>query len=439
MSLASALVALGDGTLPDTFEGLKSQFDTDWVESALRRSGTATLRKRKLPAEQVVWLVIGMALYRDRPIDDVVRTLDLVMPDEDGHVRRITKGAIPQARDRVGADPLKELFLCTARHWALASAERHRWRGLMVLGLDGTALRIPDSPDNRDAFGLAQSARAGTCSYPLVQVVALMALRSHLLLDFSFAAGVTSEMALAGPMLERAPADSLIIVDRGFAYHNIFQQIARGRRHWLTRARKDIRYTAVRQLGTGDALVEVYTSHPKNDVPPPYLARAIRYQRKGFKPQVLLTSLVDAERYPAQEIIALYHERWELELAYDEIKTDTLLQLEALRSRTAERVRQELWGLAVAYNLIRREMEAVAEHMKVPPTRISFRSALRRIREAFVWASVASPGAIPKLVQRMRLELEELVLPERRPGRSYPRLVKIKMSNYDRQTKHALN
>lgn len=440
MRLASSLVAIGDGTLPESFEGLKSHFDLCWVESALRRTGGATLRKRKLPAEQVIWLVIGMALYRDRPIDDVVRALDLVLPGEDGLARRVTKGAIPQARDRLGAGPLKDLFLCTARHWALASADRHRWRGLMVAGLDGTRLRVPDSPGNRKTFGLPKSARAGTCSYPLIQVVGLMALRSHLLLDFDFASGDTSELALAKPMLERAPADSLIVVDRGFAFHGVFQQITRGRRHWLARARKAFRWRRIRELGSGDELVEVYTSHEKNpDVPPPYVARAIRYQRKGFRPQVLLTSLVDPERYPASEVIELYHERWEIELGYDEIKTDTLLQLESIRSKAPERVQQEVWGLAVAYNLIRREMEAVAAHMKIPPTRISFRGALRRIREAFVWASVASPGALPKLVQRMRLELEELVLPERRSERSYPRLVKIKMSNYGRKTEHALN
>jgi len=439
MSLASSLVAIGDGTLPDSFEGLKSQFDASWIQSALQQTGVATLRKRKLPAEQVIWLVIGMALYRDRPIDDVVRGLDLVLPGEDGRQRRITKGAIPQARDRVGAEPLRELFLCTARAWALSSAERNRWRGLLVLGLDGTRLRIPDSPDNRNAFGVPRSARTGTCSYPLIQAVGLMALRSHLLLDFDFAEGYASERTLAEPMIKRAPAESLIIIDRGFAYHSTFQQIARGGRHWLTRAKKDHRWTVLRKLGEGDELVEVYTSHAENPkVPPPYVARMIRYQRKGFRPQMLMTSLVDAEQYPANEIVELYHERWEIELAYGEIKTDTLEQLEAIRSRTAERVRQELWGLAVAYNLIRREMEAVAAHLRVPPTRISFRGALRRIREAFIWASIASPGAIPKLVERMRLELQELVLPERRP-RSYPRVVKFKMSPYDRKAGNALN
>jgi len=439
MGLASSLVAIGDGALPDSFDGLRSHFDADWVDFALRRSGVATLRKRKLPAEQVIWLVIGMALYRDRPIDDIVRALDLVLPGESGQLRSVTKGAIPQARDRVGAEPLRELFQCTARSWAMSSSDVHRWRGLRVLGLDGTRLRVPDSADNREAFGVANSARAGTCSYPLVQAVALMALRSHLLLDFDFASGYTSEGALAGPIIERAPADSLIVVDRGFAYHGTLRQIAKDGRHWLTRVRKEHRWNVVEKLGKGDDLVEVQTSWEKNrDVPAPYMARAIRYQREGFRPQVLLTSLLDAKTHPAAEIVELYHERWEIELGYDEIKTETLEQFESIRSKTAERVRQEVWGLAIAYNLVRREMESVAAHLRVTPTRISFRGALRVIRDAFIWASVASPGAIPKLVQRMRLEIAELVLPERRSHRSYPRVVKIKMSNYERKATERL-
>lgn len=430
MNLASSLVAIGDGTLPESFEGLKSHVELDWVETALRRSGVATLRKRKLPAERVVWLVIGMALYRNRPISELVRGLDLVLPGDDG-TQGVTKGAIPQARDRVGAAPLRELFYCTARAWAMESADRLRWRGLAVLGLDGTRLRVPDSVENRQAFDQALSARSGTCSYPLLQVVGLMVLRSHLLLDFDFDRGYRSELSLAEPILDRAPADSLIIVDRGFAYPTVLQHIASKRRHWLTRARKTTRWKVVRKLGKDDHLVEIPASRY---IPTPTVARAIRYQRKGFQPRVLLTSLVEAERFPAEEIIALYHERWEIELAYNEVKTHTLEQFESLRSKTPERIRQEVWGLAVAYNLVRREMEAVAAHMGLPPTRISFRGALRLIREAFFWAAVASPGSLPKLVERMRLELEELVIPPRRAGRSYPRVVKIKMSNYNRKS-----
>jgi hypothetical protein len=443
MSLASSLVAIGDGTLPESFEGLKSNFDPEWIESALKRTGNATMRRRKLPADQVIWLVIGMALFRNQPIDEVVRALELVLPEDGGNAGRVTKGAIPQARDRVGADPLRELFFCTARHWALTSADKHRWRGLMVLGIDGTSLRVPDSLENRETFQLPRSARAGTCSYPLVRVVGLMALRSHLLLDFDFAPGDTNELTLARPMLERTPADSLLIVDRGFAYHSIFQLLSQGQRHWLSRARSEHRWSVVKKFREGDELVEMQVSDSHRQkcpqLPSSYLARAIRYQREGFRPQVLLTSLVDPKRYPAAEVIELYHERWEIELGYRELKTHTLEQLESIRSRTPERVRQEIWGLAVAYNLIRREMEAVGARLRLPPTRISFRGALRAIRYALGWIAFASPGAIPKRVRQMRLELAQLVLPERRPERSYPRVVKIKMSNYGRKSSHALN
>jgi hypothetical protein len=138
MVLASSLASLADGTLPESFEGLKSHIDQEWIASALAKKGVATVRKRKLPAEQVVWLAVGIALYRDRPIREVVNRLDLVLPDENGKRQHITNGAIVEARNRVGAEPLEELFGTTARRWALESADKHRWRGLMVLGGDGT-------------------------------------------------------------------------------------------------------------------------------------------------------------------------------------------------------------------------------------------------------------------------------------------------------------
>lgn len=441
MGLASSLVSLGDGTLPASFEGLKSQVDIEWIQSALARHGVATVRKRKLTAEQVVWLVVGMSLYRDRPIPEIVRRLDLVLPGPNGERQDIAKGAITPARDRVGLEPLRELFQTTARHWALASAERHRWRGLAVLGADGTVLRVPDSRENREKFGLPGSKRR-SAGYPQIRAVGVMALRSHLLLDFDFAGCRTGEVTLAAPMLARVPSRSLTLLDRGFVSYFLLHQIRSGGedRHWLVRARKGLKWRVVKSLGRGDSLVEITLSyrarreHP--ELPEKFLARAVRYRRKGFRPQVLLTSLLDAEKYPAAEIAELYHERWELELGYDEIKTHTLENLEAIRSKSPERVAQEVWGLAVAYNLVRHEMEAVALEHDVPPRRISFRGALMLVRDLFMWAAVASPGSLPKMVKQMRVEMRHLILPPRRSERRYPRRVKIKMSSYLRNDEH---
>ncbi|MEK7703905.1 MAG: transposase [Myxococcota bacterium] len=163
-----------------------------------------------------------------------------------------------------------------------------------------------------------------------------------------------------------------------------------------------------------------------------WLTRAIDYQRKGFRPQRLLTSLLDAKAYPASEIIELYHERWEIELAYREIKTDVLDGAGApLRSKRPEGVRQEVWGVLLAYNLIRLEIERMADEAKVKPTRISFAGALNLICDEWMWlAGTRTPGQIPRQLKRLRADMRRLVLPKRRRERSYPRAVKIKMSNY---------
>ncbi len=123
--------------------------------------------------------------------------------------------------------------------------------------------------------------------------------------------------------------------------------------------------------------------------------RAIPYQRKGFRPEVLLTSLLDATRYPGNEVVALYHERWELELGYDEIKTKMLERKETLRSQHARLVWQELWGIFLAYNFVRLEAERIAAAVGVQPTRISFVGVLRELRVAFVMWQHTSPGALP--------------------------------------------
>ena len=132
----------------------------------------------------------------------------------------------------------------------------------------------------------------------------------------------------------------------------------------------------------------------------------------------------------------LYHERWELELGYDEIKTELLDREEAIRSRTPAGVQQELWGTFLAYNLVRLEMERVASEAGVEPTRISFVAALRLICDEWLWCALASPGAIPKHLRNLRASLKTLILPPRRSERRFPRAVKIKMSNYARKRRN---
>lgn len=425
--------------IPGDLERFQKHIDPVWIEEALEATGTATVRRRRLPADQVVWMVLGMGLLRDDAIDRVVDSLDLALPGRSGLV---AKSAIAQARQRLGDEPLAYLFAMTAAAWASKSADRHRWRGLALYGADGTTLRVADTTENRAVFG-GQNAggEKGESGYPLVRILGVMALRSHLLSAVRFADYRTGEVTLAEELWRELPDDSLTIVDRNFLVADHLTSLARSgtNRHWLTRAKSTTRLKTLRRLGKRDELVEIELSdqtrraHP--ELPPIWQARAITYQRKGFAPSVLLTSLLDPEQYPAAELVALYHERWEIELGYDEIKTHMLARQETIRSKTPQGVRQEIWGIAIAYNLVRLEMERAANEAKVEPTRISFVYALSLVCREWQRANAprAAIGNIPRDLATLRLNLKRLVLPPRRPSRSYPRAVKLKMSNYARK------
>jgi hypothetical protein len=265
-----------------------------------------------------------------------------------------------------------------------------------------------------------------------------MALRSHQLARVNFGP-FQSERVLAKELFGHIPERSLTIVDRGFAYPSDLIPIEKmgGERYWLTRARSSQRWKVVERFGKGDALCEMKlawsTRSARPDFPLIWRARVIEYRRKGFKPKVLITSLLDPKRYPADEVVALYHERWELELGYDEVKTEMLERRESIRSKTPEGVRQEFWGILLAYNLVRGEMLLAARLAKVPPTRISFKDSLRAIKHSLVYFALITPGNLPKVLERLHLEIAGYVLPPRRSQRVYPRAVKIKMSNYDRK------
>jgi hypothetical protein len=413
-----------------------ASLNPEWIEQALAATGTATIRRRRLPAEQVVWLVIGMCLFRDQSMVALVDALDLALPGSRGV--RVAPSSIVQARDRLGDEPLRWVFERTAQTWAHASARAHAWRGLALYGADGTTVRVPDSTENRAAFGGQKTRWESTSGYPLVRLVTLMALRSHLLAGARFGAYGTDERTYAAELWALVPDHSLTIVDRLFLAAKTLLGIERGGsdRHWLTRARSTSKWTRVKRLGPGDELVEMAVSSEARrqdpTLPRAWPMRAIRYRRRGFAPQTLLTSLVDAKRYPAAEIVALYHERWEIELGYNEVKRVMLAREESTRSKSPKGVAQELWGLAIAYNLVRFEAERVAAEAGVPPIRISFVAALTFIENALRSWGTDSAGRLPERLVKLREDIGHFILPERRE-RSYPRAVKIKMSNYARK------
>ncbi|MEI6503372.1 MAG: IS4 family transposase [Armatimonadota bacterium] len=439
MSLRADLPVTAD-FVPEDLSTFRDRLSPSWIEEALEATGVATLRRRRLPAELVIWLMIGIALIRNRRIAEVAAKLDLALPVRSGKV--VAAASIPPARERVGEEPVRWLFERTGKVWAAEGANEQRWRGLAIYGIDGTTLRVADSPDNRATFGGQTSTLGrGQSAYPMIRVLGLMALRTHVLAGAAIGGYKTSsELSLAPDLCAQVPDDSLTILDRNFLQPKTLVGLNREgvNRHWLTRAKKNTAFRVTQSLGPGDDLVAMPVSAQARTKDPTlgktWTARAIRYQRKGFQPQLLLTSLLDPKQYPAAEMADMYHERWEIELGYGEIKTDLLCRRESLRSKKSEGVRQEVWGVLLAYNLVRLEMARIARNVSVPPTRMSFVLCLARICDEWMWtADTVAPGAVPKHLDEMRDKILRLVLPPRRPERSYPRAVKIKMSNYLRK------
>ena len=280
---------------PEQWGVVQSNIPQQWIEQALQMTGVATLRKRRLPMEQALWLVLGVALLRDRSIVNVAEVLELALPGQ--HNEPISSSALSQARQRLGSEPLQWLFRHTAAHWAHQQAARHRWQGLALYALDGVVWRTPDTQDNRQHFGCQRNHADHQSPFPLVRMACLLDARARLLVDASLDAYDTSEYALAERLWPKLPPDSLVIVDKGFYSASLLWPLQhRQGRHWLIPARAGLRGEVVQTHGPGDVSLRMKVSPQarKKDpgLPLTWEVRAITRELDG-KPRTLFTSLMD--------------------------------------------------------------------------------------------------------------------------------------------------
>lgn len=430
MSLEQDLMACGD-YVPADLERFASLVDPQWIEQALAATGTASLRRRRLPAEQVVWLVIGLALFRDLPLWQVVQQLGLDQGHDDGVA---VPSASVGARQRLGAAPMAWLFDRLAQRWSDAPQPASaQFCGLRSLAVDGVVWDAPDTPANRECFG-ASSSQFGPGGWPQVRAVCLMDTHTHLIRAARIGAIKCAELTLAGSLIEQVPDDSLTVFDRAYfsAAFLLDWQATGHQRHWLMRARTPLRYEVEQTLGPGDWLVRMPVSpqarKQRPDLPQWWQARMIE-RPAGTQVRRYLTSLLDAKRYPARQVAAHYVQRWEIELGFREIKQSLLRKAPVLRSKQPELVQQELWGLLIAYDLIRQEMSQMATQLKVAPQRLSFQWLALAICSALYQWPLQTPGALPKHLANLRARAGAFVLPPRRP-RSCPRQVKSHRPRY---------
>jgi hypothetical protein len=432
--LSNAIPLVIDLPIPPDWSRLGEHLPYEWVEAALVANDKASIRSRRLPAQQVVWLVIALALYRHRSIKEIVDSLDLALPELSN--RCITSSATTQARQRLGAQPLEWLFKSSAQQWIAHDEAHYLFKGLHLLAMDGTTLRLADSPANREHFGAQAYPNDKVASYPQARGVTLMMAETQLIRDARFGKYDIGEVTQAYSLIESVPDDSLTVFDRGFLSARLLcNLVSSGRnRHFLIPARNNTKWTLVE--GTDeDGIVEMAVSFTarKSDpkLPMKWRARAVKTPDDGSgKDRYLLTSLTDRKAFKASDLTACYARRWRIETSYRELKHTMLGSELTLRSMTVDGTDQEIWGAMIAYNLIRVEIAKAALEAKCEPTNISFTVALMTIQtELMMTGPATAQGKIPAILKRLRDRLV-LELKAQRPGRKFDRVVKTVAQRY---------
>jgi Insertion element 4 transposase N-terminal/Transposase DDE domain len=416
--------------------GLKRLIPEQRLAAILTRTARSSVRRRALPADCVIWLVIAMALFAADSIPKVWRRLHPTRDEPEP-----TDSAFSQARRRLGVAPLRRLFLETARPMATHETVGASFRGFQLMGLDGTVLDLPDTPENARTFGRPTTGRAEG-AFPQVRLLALCELGTHAICGLTIKPICHGEQTMVGPLLEQLKPGMLLIWDRGFFSFKLIRSVCKRGAHILARVKSNTVLRPIRRLVDGSYLAKVYPSDAdrRRDMRG-LMVRVIEYthddpHRPGTgERHRLITDLTNPEDLPASEAPLVYHERWEEELAFDEIKTHLSGRAVPIRSKTPAGVVQEIYGLVLAHYVMRRVMHDAAVVASQDPDRLSFIDSLRVLQCQLP----ESPAmTIETWYRRLLREVRRQVLRPRR-DRWYPRVIKRKMSNWMKKRPHHRN
>lgn len=420
-----------------TLEALARILKPTILAESIDECGARERRTRKLPATAVLLLCVAMNLYSEERLSHVFFRLASGMRWllADPGAIRVSKGALCQARYRLGARPVVELFRRVCKPLSKPEAPGTLLFGLRPMALDGAPVDLPDTPENVRAFGKPGSSR-GESAWPQARVVALCECPTHAVLDAGVWRHDSDERACGRRLLRSVGEGALLLWDRGFhSFDMVVAALSRGC-HLPGRLPATVKPETRRTLPDGSALVRLMPSERKRrEHGERVLARLVRYtiddgSRPGHRVEHrLITSLLDPEAAPAEEIVLAYHARWEFELASDEMKTHQRAPQRPLRSGRPVGVVQEIYGLLVAHYVVRAVMAEAAETVDLPPSRMSFTHTLRVIREAAPEIQRTAVADRPRLYRQILEDVAAEPLPPR-ADRSNPRVVKRKMSNF---------
>ena len=294
---------------------------TEWVtaglvDEVLAGCGIRDQRPGALPARFMVYYVLALALFQQDSYDDVAENLVGALEGMEEAIPN--KSSFTRARQRLGAEPLQAVFRKLAGPAAPPGLDSAYWRGMRVAAVDGFTLEVPDTPAKRAAFGGPADARGQPAGFPQARVVTLTETGTHSSVDAGVGGFRAGEPELAIAMAPSA-AGMLVIMDRGFPGVALWKAYTRAGAHLLIRARSSVARRPVQVLEDGTYLARMNLAGQKGAHPGGVLVRVIEYRADGGEVIRLLTDLLDPAAFPAGELAALYHQRWESEMVFPQL------------------------------------------------------------------------------------------------------------------------
>src|SRR6266567_3544982 len=431
------------GEVLDRLVGLHQFISPELIRQAVDETGRRNRCDCRLTHEIMLWIVLAMGILTDLPLRQVFK-----------HARRLRKGeespprnTLCVARRRLGVAPLRFLFENLVRPLAAPETPGAFYKGRRLVGLDGTVLDLPDSPANAKAFGRPKGSRADG-AFPQVHKLSLVELGTHAELAFVVKPCWRGEVNLVAGLQRHLQPDMLLLWDRGFLSYRLWKSVSATGTHILARVGCRLVLEPIKELADGSYLAKIYPrSYEREKDREGIVVRVIKYtlddpQRVGHgQEHTLITTLLDAEQYPAVELILLYHERWEEELTFDEQKThqDPPRPGKAtqLRSETPAGVMQEIYALSLGHYLTRALMAQAAGREKLDPDRLSFIGCLRILRCRLPECDSRAPQTWQEWYEALlwemsceRVDVKQTAAGPQRPNRINPRVIKRKMSKW---------
>jgi hypothetical protein len=377
---------------------LTRTFPPGLVDEVVAGCGRTEQRNRSLPARAMAYFSIGMALHSEGSYEDVLALLTdgLAWTSGEEPITLPSKSAIFQARSRLGPEPLAALFSKVAAPLARQGTPGAWLGGRRLVAIDGTCLDVADSPENAVFFGRPGVNKGEQAAFPQARVVAVAECGTHAIFDAVVGTYTTAENTLAGDLLDRLEAGMLLLADRGFCGFPLWSRAVSSGADLLWRAMGNMKPRYLETLADGSWLAELRPSGNPGRNAEPLRIRVIDYRiddgRRNEEPYRLFTTILDPSDVSGVDLAVAYSQRWEIESAFDELKTHQRGPRTVLRSKSPDLVLQEIWGHLCCHYAIRTLMWEAADQAQVDPDRVSFVTALRIARRSISVARDFSPS-----------------------------------------------